>query len=341
MPEFTAVRVFMEQGRAVRRLQQRHTDQLPPGEVLIQVHYSSLNYKDALSACGHTGVTRHYPHTPGIDAAGIVVHSDVAAWQVGTEVLVSGYDLGMNTDGGFSGYVRVPAAWVMVRPAALSLHECMIYGTAGFTAALCIEKLHYMGITPDQGDILVTGATGGVGCMSVALLAHLGYNVIALSGKSSASDWLYQIGAHDILVRQELDHDSKRPLLKARWAGVIDTVGGAILAYALRSAKPHAAITACGLTAGTEVPLSVYPFILRGITLLGVDAATTPMPQRHALWQKLATSWKPTVLPQLQHAIADLAQLERVYIDKILHGSMQGRLVVDCKETGHTRQLKP
>jgi acrylyl-CoA reductase (NADPH) len=327
MPEFNAIRVHLREGHAVRVIERCHSKDLPPGEVLIQVHYSSLNYKDALSASGHSGITRHYPHTPGIDAAGVVVTSDDPAWRSGDEVLVSGYDLGMNTDGGFGGYVRVPAAWVMARPAGLSLRECMIYGTAGFTAALCVAKLQHMDIMPEEGEILVTGASGGVGSVSVALLAHLGYQVTALSGKPEATDWLRALGATDVIGREALVDDPRRPLLKARWAGVIDSVGGDLLGRAVRSVRPGGSVATCGLTAGVEVPLTVYPFILRGVSLLGVDGASTPMLVRQAIWQKLAKEWKLPNLTQILSAQISLEQAEG-FIEKILRGAVQGRVVI-------------
>ena len=328
MPEFTALRVYEKpEGRFERVLEQRYSDDLPPGDVLIRVHYSSLNYKDALSATGHKGVTRRYPHTPGVDAAGTVSESTVSEFQNGDEVIVTGYDLGMNTDGGFAGYIRVPAAWVVKLPPGLSLQECMIYGTAGFTSAQCVVKLQHMGVTPEQGEILVTGASGGVGSMGVALLAQLGYRVVAMSGKPQAHDWLRELGAAAIIGRDGLADDPERPLLKARWAGVLDTVGGGILAAALRGTQQRGSVTCCGLVASPELPITVYPFILRGINLLGVDSAATPMAQRLEIWRKLAEEWK---LAQLERLIcpASLQELNEMYLDRILQGEVQGRVVV-------------
>src|SRR5690606_11043885 len=213
-------------GSFTRSIVRRSTDDLPAGDVLVRVHYSSLNYKDALSASGNRGVTRKYPHTPGIDAAGTVVESAVDAFGPGDEVIVIGYDLGMNTAGGFGGYIGVPAGWVVKRPAGLSLREAMIVGTAGFTAAQCVAALVDHGVTPESGEVLVTGATGGVGSMAVAMLGKLGYNVTAATGKRDEVDFLHNLGARTVLERAEVDDQSGKVLLRERWAGVVDTVGG-------------------------------------------------------------------------------------------------------------------
>lgn len=328
MSQFTALQVSeTPEGQFERRLIQRDSDDLPAGEVLIKVAYSSLNYKDALSATGNRGVTRHYPHTPGIDAAGTVAESSHPALQVGESVLVTGYDLGMNTDGGFAEYIRVPAAWVVRLPQGLSLQQSMIYGTAGFTAALGILKMEQAGLRPEQGEVLVTGASGGVGSLAVALLAKLGYIVVAVSGKKSAHDWLIQLGASRILSRSEALDDSGKPLLRGAWAGVFDTVGGDILATALKTTKYGGVVSCCGLVASPQLNTSVFPFILRGISLLGVDSVDCPREVRETLWNKLAGEWRLDGLAQLMTE-CDLETLNTEYIDKIIQAQVRGRVVV-------------
>ncbi len=322
---FQALVVRQDNDTFSRKIETRHLDDLPPGEVLVRVHYSSLNYKDALSAIGNRGVTRKYPHTPGIDAAGVVAASDAPDIGVGDEVIVSCYDLGMNTSGGFADYIRVPAAWVVKKPAGLGLKEAMIYGTAGFTAALSVYKLMNQGVHPEDGPILVTGATGGVGSVAVAILAREGFHVTAASGKT-AEDFLAALGAEEIISRDQVSGGADRALLRPRWAGVIDTVGGEILAKALKTTKPCGAVTCCGNVASGDLPITVYPFILRGVTLIGIDAAECPLALRQTIWNKLGSIWKLTMLPDLGREIS-MAQLSD-HIDLMLEGKIKGRLVV-------------
>jgi acrylyl-CoA reductase (NADPH) len=315
------------EGQFVRRIEDRSLADLPPGEVLIRVHYSSLNYKDALSASGHKGVTRAYPHTPGIDAAGVVEESVDGRFRPGDRVLVTGYDLGMKTPGGFGQYVRVPAEWVVELPGSLSLRESMIYGTAGVTAGLSVLKLQAHGVTPDQGEILVTGATGGVGSLAVGILAGDGYPVVAATGKLEAAQFLLDLGAREVVHRDEVCDVSGRPLLRGRWAGAVDTVGGEYLATALKSTRIDGAVTCCGLVASPDLPTTVYPFILRGVSLLGVDSQNCPMATRLRLWRKLAGEWKLANLDDLATECS-LEGLE-VEIERILEGKQRGRVVVD------------
>ncbi len=312
--------------RFVRQVQTRSTDELPAGDVLLRVHYSSLNYKDGLSASGNRGVTRCYPHTPGIDAAGVVEESSNAAFRRGEEVICTGYDLGMNTPGGFGEYVRVPADWVVPLPAGLTLRQSMIVGTAGFTAALSLQALQKAGVTREQGDILVTGATGGVGSVAVALLAHAGYRVVAATGKKNEHEFLKRLGAADIISREDVNDTSTKPLLAPRWAGAIDTVGGNILATALRSTKPYGVVTCCGLVASPELHTSVFPFILRNVGLQVIDSVNAPMTLRRAIWSKLSAEWK---LPELDR-LAREVRLDALSpeIDRILKGEQKGRVVV-------------
>lgn len=275
-----------------QRVIERSLADLPDGEVLIRVHYSSLNYKDALSATGNRGVTRTFPHTPGIDAAGVVGHSKVAEFTAGDEVIVTGYDLGMNTYGGMAQYIRVPAAWVIKRPAGLSLRESMILGTAGLTAALCVDKLLRAGLTVDAGPVLVTGATGGVGSIAIVLLKQLGFDVTAVTGKTEQTEFLLQLGAKQVIDREALTVGTDKALLKPQWAGVVDTVGGDILFNAVKSLQYGASAACCGLTAGIDFKASVLPFILRGVNLLGVDSVELPLVNKASMWDKLSLQWK-------------------------------------------------
>jgi putative YhdH/YhfP family quinone oxidoreductase len=301
-------------------------DELSAGDVLIRVAYSSLNYKDALASQGHPGVVRAFPHVPGIDCAGTIVESASDDWRPGDEVLVTGYELGASHWGGFAAYVRVPAEWVVPLPAGLSVREAMIYGTAGFTAAQCVTAIIEHGIEPGRGPVVVTGATGGVGCLAVAILARLGYDVAAVTGKHEQHDWLRRLGANAILDRDEVVDDSDRPLLGSRWAAAVDTVGGKPLATILRSMQHRGCVAACGLVAGADLKLTVYPFILRGATLAGVDSAKCPRPQRLEMWQKLAGPWRIDRLNELANEVT-LDELPNG-IEKILSGQIVGRTVV-------------
>lgn len=309
-----------------REIRQRAFNDLPAGELIIEVKYSSLNYKDALSATGNKGVTRKYPHTPGIDAAGVVVDSTTKLFAVGDQVTVTGFDLGMNTSGGFGQYISVPALWAVNLPKGLSLKDSMGYGTAGLTAALCIMRLMASGLSKDPGEVLVTGATGGVGSVAVAILAKLGFNVVAATGKASEHDFLTGLGAKAIISREEANDTSGRPLQKARWAGVIDTVGGNILATALKTAKYGGLVAACGNAMSADLSVSVFPFILRGVSLLGVDSVEIPMRARQTAWQKLAGEWSIDLAKLLTEV--SLEQLNPK-IDEILKGGIRGRVLVD------------
>lgn len=299
---------------------------LPAGDVLIRVHYSSLNFKDALSANGNRGVTRTYPHTPGIDAAGVVEQSAAAEFAAGDEVIVTGYDLGMNTAGGFGQYIRVPAAWVIKRPAGLSLREAMLLGTAGLTAALCIDKLESVGLEPSAGEVLVTGATGGVGSVAVALLAKLGYRVVAVTGKADQHAFLLQLGASRVIGRVALQAGTDKALLREEWAAVVDTVGGDILFNAVKALKRGGSAVCCGLTAGTHFQASVMPFILRGVNLLGVDSVEIPLVVKASMWDKLSLQWKLETLEQLSEEVTLEALPES--IARIFNGQMVGRRLV-------------
>ena len=291
MTGFQAFLVEKTEQGFTRRIVTRELSDLPPGDVLVDVRYSSLNYKDGLSATGNPGVTRQFPHTPGIDAAGVVVESADPRFTVGDEVIVIGFDLGMGTSGGFAQRIRVPAGWVVPRPEGLSLHESMVLGTAGFTAALALHKLEHAGLTPAAGPVLVTGATGGVGSVAVRLLAHLGYEVVAVTGKPEQQAFLESLGATRIMSREQAREGADRPMLKETWGGVIDTVGGEILFNALKSLRYGCSLAACGLVDSPMIPASVLPFILRHVNLLGVDSVQLPLPQKTEIWNKLAGPW--------------------------------------------------
>lgn len=324
--KFKAMIVREENGKYIRRIEEKSIDDLPQGDVLIQVKYSSLNYKDALSASGNKGVTRKYPHTPGIDAAGIVEESHDKKFNPGDEVIVTGFDLGMNTSGGYGHFIRVPSNWVVKLPSGLSLLESMIYGTAGFTAGLSLLRLEANGLTPSKDEILVTGSTGGVGSLAVAILTKAGYNVTAVTGKSEKENYLRTLGAKIILSREVVDDNSGRSLLPARWGGVIDTVGGNILAAAIKSTKYNCSVAACGLTQSPLLNTWVYPFILRGVNLLGIDSAHCDMSLRLNIWNKLSKEWKPNNLDLIKQECT-LDELNHK-IDLILQGKITGRVVI-------------
>ena len=310
-----------------RSVVERDTAGLPEGELLIDVTYSSLNYKDALSATGNPGVTRNFPHTPGIDAAGTVAESSSEQFSPGDEVIVIGFDLGMNTSGGYGRKIRVPAGWAVPMPDGLDVRSSMILGTAGFTAALSVHKLESAGMDPGGGPVLVTGATGGVGSVAVKLLAHLGYEVHAVTGKDSQHDFLRGLGAAEVLGRDDALAGAERPLLRETWGGAVDTVGGQILVNGLKSLRYGASLAACGLVASPEIPATVLPFILRHVNLLGIDSVQLPLREKAEIWNKLAGPWQ---LGSLEELVAPLTlDTLSAAIDRILAGEMVGRGLVD------------
>ncbi len=313
-------------GQVSAAVEQVTVADLPAGEVLIRVAYSSLNYKDALASQGHPGVVRTLPHVPGIDCAGVVEASTSASYKPGDQVIVTGYDLGAGQWGGYAGFVRVPAEWVVPLPSGLTLRQAMIYGTAGFTAAQCVAAIVGRGIEPGRGPVVVTGSTGGVGSIAVAILAKLGYEVEAVTGKEEHHDWLRKLGARTILSRGGVTDESNRPLLGSRWAAAVDTVGGVPLATILRSTQHRACVTACGLVAGADVPMTVYPFILRGVMLAGIDSAQCPRRERLEMWKNLSGPWNIDQLESLADEITfnELPDL----IGKILAGKIVGRTLV-------------
>ncbi len=313
-------------GQFVRQIMDRCIDDLPPGDLVIRVDYSSINYKDALSATGHPGVTRQFPHTPGVDAAGEVISCESGAFSVGDKVVITGYDLGMETDGGWGGIIRIPSEWAVRLPAGLTLQESMAIGTAGFTAALSVLKMVQAGVKPSDGEVLVTGATGGVGSIAVAILAKAGYRVVASTGKSYDELFLKELGAAEIVTRDQVVAGVDRPMMKERWAGCVDVVGGETLAAAIKSTRYGGVVTCCGLVGSTELPINIYPFILRGVSLIGIDSVKCPADIRLQVWKKLATDWK---VKHLQTILTEVTLVElETTIQSILRGEFRGRAVV-------------
>lgn len=379
LPRFRAYRISEQDGKSAGRFVELTLDELDPGEVVIRVAYSSVNYKDALAATGAGKVIRRFPCVGGVDAAGVVVSSLDARFAPGDEVIASGYDMGVAHDGGFAEYVRVPADWVVLLrhgaaeptgagatashllpqaagfaitsdlagvvsspsrmasssisnvsevrlPSGLSLFEAMALGTAGFTAALSIHRLEQNELSPEQGKVIVTGASGGVGSLAIQMLAQLGYHVVALSGKDSEHGYLKSLGASEILPRNEVDLGSERPLEKAQWAGALDAVGGAMLSWLTRSMQQDGAIASFGNAGGAELHTTVYPFILRGVKLLGIDSAATAMPLREKIWRRLATDLRPGSLERVTQSIA-FSELPEAF-QNMLQARSRGRAVV-------------
>ena len=320
----------VEANKFERSIETRQINDLPVGDVLIEVFFSALNYKDALSARGHKGISRNYPHTPGIDASGIVAESNSPDFLSGQKVLVTGYDLGMNTDGGFAEYIRVPASWVVPLPENMSLREAMIWGTSGFTAAISINELQRHDVTPDQGPILVTGATGGVSTLAIGMLKKAGYTVVASTGKSDQKEMLIKLGADEVIDRADVDDHSERPLLRGRWAGVLDSVGGSTLSSVIRSTQLHGAVCCFGNVTGDNLETSVYPFLLRGITLIGIDSAEKEMSYRLNIWKRISEEWKFDNINDYVKEV-DLEGLSKE-IDVMLEGGQVGKVIVNLKK---------
>ncbi len=299
---------------------------LPSNDVLIRVEFSSLNFKDALSATGNRGVTKSYPHTPGIDAAGFVEEDASGTFKKGEEVIVTGYDLGMNTSGGLAQFIRVPAEWVIACPQGLTSRESMIYGTAGLTAALCVNKLLMAGAKPEDGDVAVSGATGGVGTMAIAMLAKLGFKVAAITGKLEANETLTGLGASKVIDRASLDDLAAKPMAKPQWAHAVDTLGGDYLFTLVKSLQYGGSVAACGLASGPNFKANVFPFIIRNVNLLGVDSVELPIEEKRKVWNQLADNFKPTQLG----AMAEEITLEQTpqYLNQIINGHALGRYLV-------------
>ena len=324
--EFKGFVVEEQEDRFVRNIKTRSVRDLPENDLLIRVRYSSLNYKDALSASGNKGVTKKYPHTPGIDAVGTVVSSDTKKFRENEKVIVTSYDLGMNTAGGFGQYIRVPSDWAVKLPEEMSMKESMIIGTAGLTAAMSVFRLTEY-IKPEHGKVAVSGATGGVGALSVAILAKLGFDVAAISGKENEHDFLLKLGASEVIARKDFEQENTRPMMKGSFAGGIDTVGGNILDNIIKSLQPIGVVTCCGNVASAKINLTVFPFILRGVSLVGIDSQNYPMAYREVIWNKLAKDWKPDNLMDVYTEIS-FAELSDK-IDLMLDGKLKGRTILD------------
>ena len=308
----------------VNSIQNLDLSSLPDHDTLIKVKFSSWNYKDALSASGNKGVTRNYPHTPGIDAAGIIEKTSGTKFKEGDEVIVTGYDMGMNTYGGFGEYIKVPEDWIVKKPDNLSLSESMAFGTAGLTAGLCLRKLLMHGLKPEDGNVFVSGVTGGVGIISLMLFSKLDFEVSAITGKTEQEDLLKSLGAKEIIDRNNLDVDLISPLQKPIYAGGIDAVGGNILSNLICSTSQRAAIACCGMVGGLNLDTSIFPFILRGLTLFGIDSAESLIEVKEEVWRNFASSWK---LSNIDENIKDI-HLDDLpgEIEKILKGEQIGRV---------------
>ena len=308
----------------INSIEKRNIADLPNNDTLIKVKYSSLNYKDALSASGNKGVTRNYPHTPGIDAAGIIEETSGNVFKPGDEVIVTGYDMGMNTFGGFGEYIKVPQEWIVKKPDNLSLSESMAFGTAGLTAGLCLRKLLSHGLKPEDGDVFVTGVTGGVGIIALMLFKKLGFNVTAITGKLNQEEFLKNLGANQVIDRNTLDLDLISPLQKPIYSGGIDAVGGKILANLICSTSQRAAIACCGMVGGLSLDTSIFPFILRGLSLFGIDSAESLIDVKKEIWSNFSSSWK---LENIDKNIKDISLDELPNeIEKILKGNQIGRV---------------
>lgn len=322
---FSAFVVREVEGSYEGKIEMKHIDELPEGDVLIRVTHSCVNYKDALSMTGNRGVTKSYPHTPGVDAAGYIEQTTDERFQTGQAVVVNGFDFGMNTSGGFQEYIRVPADWVTPLPETIRPLEAMQYGTAGLTAAQSVDELSRI-VSKDAGPILVTGATGGVGTITIALLIRLGYTVHAVTGKRAEQERLLKKGVAEVLDRTTFLGETVRPLKKGTYAGVIDTVGGPLLASVIRFVQYSGVVTTCGNVGGAEMTLTVYPFILRGVRLIGIDAVQTPIAYREELWQRLASDWQVDLASEVDvKTLNDLPEIA----EALLTSRHRGRTVIE------------
>ena len=315
-----------ENRKVVSRMGTLGVEQLDAGEVTIRVHYSSINYKDALAATGAGKIIRRFPCVGGIDLCGEVVESADVRFKPGDKVIATSFDIGVAHHGGYAEYARVPAGWVVPLPAGLDLFEAMALGTAGFTAALGIVRMEDNGLAPANGPVIVTGATGGVGALAIDMLAQLGYHVVALTGKEAETDYLKMLGATEILLRSTIDFDKVRPLEAARWAGAVDNVGGQILHWVLATMKQGGTVASIGNAASFNIDTTVFPFILRGVSLLGVDSGYMGFPTRLRVWERLATDLKPRHLAAITRTI-DFDALPGAF-DDFIHGRVKGRTVV-------------
>ncbi len=328
MNKFSAYRIFEQDGKSSGRFVDLTLDDLDSGEVVIQTHYSSVNYKDALAATGAGKVIRRFPCVGGIDVSGVVASSSDARFKAGDAVLVTGYDMGVAHDGGYAEYVRVPADWVVPLPPGLTLFDAMALGTAGFTAALSIHRLEQNDLRPENGKVIVTGATGGVASLAIVMLAQLGYQVVAITGKDAEHEYLKSLGAAEVLSRKEVQMGT-RPLEKSQWAGALDSVGGETLAWLTRTMQQGGVIASFGNAGGFELNTTVLPFILRGVRLIGIDSSATVMPLRSQMWKRMATDLRPKLLAQVAHTVP-FAGLPEIF-PQLLQGKLRGRTVIEIK----------
>ena len=327
MNSFKALLIEERDGKVGNRFVEMDESQLDTGNVTIRVAYSSINYKDALAATGAGKIIRRFPCVGGIDLSGVVVASDDPRFQAGDAVIATSFDIGVAHHGGYAEYARVPGDWVVPLPAGLSLYDAMALGTAGFTAALGIVRMEENGLTPAKGSVIVTGSTGGVGSLAIDMLAKRGYHVVALTGKAEEADYLKSLGAAEVMLRQELDLGKIRPLDKARWAGAVDNVGGDTLAWIASTMQQGGTIASIGLAASHLLNTTVMPFILRGVSLLGVDSGYIREPYRHGVWQRLAGDLRPPHLERMSRKVAFDAL--PVLFDEYLAGKAKGRVVVE------------
>lgn len=327
MSPFKAYLIEEQEGVTQGRFVNFDEAQLDPGDLTIKVAYSSVNYKDALAATGVGKIIRRFPCVGGIDLSGVVVRSEDPRFRVGDEVIATSFDIGVAHHGGYAEYARVPADWAIPLPASLSLYEAMALGTAGFTAALGVVRMQENGLEPAKGPVIVSGATGGVGSLAVNILAHLGYQVTALTGKEAETDYLKGLGASTVLLRSTLDLSRLRPLDKALWAGAVDNLGGDVLAWMISTMKQGGTIASIGLAANASLKTTVMPFILRGASLLGIDSGYIREPYRHGVWQRLASDLRPPQLHAMTRTIG-FNQLPALF-DDFLQGRAHGRVVVE------------
>ena len=328
--EFRAYRVYNENNHVRGRVEKISRDELSPGEITIAAEYSSVNYKDALAATGKGKIIRRFPLNAGIDVAGTVIDSVDARFKPGDAVLVTGYDFGVAHDGGYSEIARVPAEWVIPIPSSMTTYQAMAIGTAGFTVALCVKRLEDNGQTPGMGPLIVTGATGGVGMFAIDILSACGYKVIAVTGKMDRAEKLKMLGAKQVMDRNSIKFDGP-PLEKGQWGGAIDNVGGDILAWLTRTVVPWGNIASVGLAGGSELHTTVMPFILRGVSLLGITSAGCPTSLRHELWGRLATDLAPRHIDKIITRVAPMEKLPEIF-DEMLAGKTTGRTVVKIGE---------
>ncbi len=330
MNSFNIFRIHEREGKTVAGFEQAQLEDLDAGEVVVKVAYSSVNYKDALAATGAGKVIRRFPCVGGIDLSGTVVESSDARYAKGDAVIATSFDLGVSHDGGYAEYARLPADWLVRAPRGMSLKHAMVIGTAGYTAALGVARMEHNGLAPQNGPVIVNGATGGVGSVAIDILAQRGYRVTALTGKDSESDYLRRIGASEVMLRSSIDVAKIRPLDKALWAGGVDNLGGDTLAWMLSTMQQSATVASIGLAANHAWKASVMPFILRGVSLLGIDSGYTPNPQRQQIWDRLADDLKPAHLDDMVRVIP-FSQLPDVFQD-FLDAKVRGRIVVDINE---------